>query len=544
MPIPGSFWGGMFPEASGMTFFAGHFPIAQGGSQPVPIAALLLESGSTMTIKWSTGISGTLIGKERRANLQHDPVIELAGPALIASSTVREQRALLAQYAAAGEPFAIGLPWEGVPLKTRTTGTTLPVESTAELDWAHPGVRLIVAHPTRTRGSISTYIVSTTADTIEVADAVGNVGELGAEIIPTIQCYLDPQQSFERFTGDSDPEEGDVERWSIKATAAVPGIVAAAQFATLELADVDGSGVMDGVTISALEIGAAGNDLSIRFVGDAIGVDYAEVVGDLLIYHFIPGVTTVAGMMSRIERTDFVAMLGDRTSDVLTIDDEFGPTALSGGADQLPVEMGTGATLTTFLAKPVWDEPINVSVGAQDSVQTRAQIVQLGGSAFPATKGPKPDWGRQISARRDLCERWQWAKKFIWYTKGAWRSFWLPTWRNDLVWISKAAGTITITSGAAAGDFFKWYPAHRTTLQLEQEDGTITYAQITSAVDNGNGTITVSIADTSGTPITLSSSPVTLLSWLELTRFAEDDIRVTFQQGLFVFPNTGRVIQR
>src|SRR3954468_10128341 len=118
MPIPGSFWGGMFPErpSGDVTFFAGHFPevVEAPASVPATIGALILESGSTMTIRWPTGIAFSLIDKERRSNLHDDPILEFTGTALVASSTVLANRSLLAQHAANGEPFSLGLPWEGI----------------------------------------------------------------------------------------------------------------------------------------------------------------------------------------------------------------------------------------------------------------------------------------------------------------------------------------------------------------------------------------------------------------------------------------------
>jgi hypothetical protein len=540
MPIPGSFWGGMFPErpSGDVTFFAGHFPevVEAPASMPATIGALILESGSTMTIRWPTGIAYSLIDKERRSNLHDDPILEFTGTALVASSTVLANRSLLAQHAANGEPFSLGLPWEGITVDDEAAGNVLFVPTTVNVDWVAIGVRVLVTHPEN--GVLESFITAFTADSITLNDAPGDVGDLGADIMPVIQVLLDPQQTFARFTG-----ELDVERWDIKATAAVAGIVAAAAYAKLALVDVAGSGVLDTVVLIAPLIGSAGNALSVQFIGDAVESDYASISGNRLTYHFIPGVTTVGGAIGRIERTDFFVVTGDRTTDVITLADEFGPTNLAGGLDQLPVEMGQGATLTAFAGRPIWDRPINTPSTAQDSIQTRAPLVELGAKSFAAANGPTAAWGRQISLNREIFEQWQWVKKFLWTVCGSWRTFWLPTWRNDLRWLESNAGTITVESGAAAGDFFTWYPRLRDHLRIQQ-DTTETYVRISAAVDNGDGTITLNIVDENDNAVTLSADDVDRLSWLELTRFSSDAQAPQFTKAKVELNTTGRVVQQ
>lgn len=87
-------------------------------------------------------------------------------------------------------------------------------------------------------------------------------------------------------------------------------------------------------------------------------------------------------------------------------------------------------------------------------------------------------------------------------------------------------------------NFFEWWPLQRTHVQITQQDGTITYAEIQSAVDNGDGTVTV------GMSVVLSGSPITLISWLELCRFEYDDIEVAFSGLDFKMKTTARVVQQ
>lgn len=543
----------MFPEraSSGdVTYFAGHFPeVVVGASAPQTVGALILESGSTMTIRWASGIAFSSTDFERRSNLVDDPVLEFTGTALVAGATGRVTRTQMAQYAALGETFSLGLPWEALAVDDEAVGNTVSVPSTVNIDWVAVGVRVLVTHA---NGVLESFIVSFTADSITLNDAVGIIGDLGAEIMPVIQVLLDPEQTILRYSGDGqdavEGNEDDVERWQIKAVAAVPGIVAAALYAELELSSVGGSGVMDDVVITAPQIGASGNLLTVTFVGDGGGLDYVETSGNALTYHFTPGVTTVGEMIGRIERSDFVVVTGPRTTDLLASGDAFGPVALAGGVDQLPVEMGQGITLATFagsdaVARAVWDQPVVVQTTAQDSIQTRAPLTEIGYGRFAASAGSRLAWGRQMSIKQEIIEQWQWIKKFLWTVRGSWKKFWLPTWRNDLRWLESNTGTITVESGAASGDFFRWYPALRDCIQIEQ-DTTITYARISAAVDNGDGTITLTIVDASSAPVTLTADEVDRISWLETTRFSNDENSATFEGAQVSFTATGRVVRQ
>jgi hypothetical protein len=249
-------------------------------------------------------------------------------------------------------------------------------------------------------------------------------------------------------------------------------------------------------------------------------------------------------MMSAIERNDTLLVAGSRPLTVMTGADVFGPTALSGGADANALPVGIGATVATFAGKPVWDRRVDVLGLAPDSIQSMTEAQDLGGLPFIAGSTSVPDWGRSLKLTRELGAEWQWFKKFASTVAGRFKSFWLASWRPDLVYASKAAGSITVTSGENAGNVFAWWPKHRTYLQIWQADGTLTYCRITAAVDNGNGTVTLTIVDAADVAVTIGASAVSMVSWLELVRLESDDVTVTFSDFNVAVSLTARVVQR
>ena len=117
------------------------------------------------------------------------------------------------------------------------------------------------------------------------------------------------------------------------------------------------------------------------------------------------------------------------------------------------------------------------------------------------------------------------------------RAFWLSTWRDDFTFVSKATNTVTVST-TDGSDFFGWWPDQRQYLQIVQADGTITRCKVTAAVDNGNGTATLTVG------VTLTSSAVTLVSWLELCRFESDDFSISWSGEGFQIEARARVVQQ
>jgi hypothetical protein len=211
--------------------------------------------------------------------------------------------------------------------------------------------------------------------------------------------------------------------------------------------------------------------------------------------------------------------------------------------DDVP-EVGVGATVATFAGRPVWDCGIDVEGTAPDSLQSMHTVEDPGGVPFAVGAAKVPDWGRALSYTRALRADWQWLKRFLDTVKGKFKSFWLPTWRADLVAVSTGTGTLTITAGEGAGDVFVWWPEHRTHIQIRQANGTITWARISAAVDNGDETVTLDIVDENDAAITLSGSAVSLVSWFELCRLESDDVVVAFDGNKFSMQAQARVVQQ
>jgi hypothetical protein len=108
--------------------------------------------------------------------------------------------------------------------------------------------------------------------------------------------------------------------------------------------------------------------------------------------------------------------------------------------------------------------------------------------------------------------------------------------------VSSGTGQITIQGPSEeTGDFFGWYPDVRQDIQIFQAGGVI-YARITSALDNGDGTLTLQIVDQDGVPITLSGA-VTFISWLEFCRLESDEISVTWEASMFTMQTIARVVR-
>lgn len=538
-----SYWSDMFPRASRgkNSHWNFHFPDTPGttvpGTSPKGAATFVLESDAKVTYAWRTGLFKSYSGKERRSGLIDDPAMRFEGRALLVGDNLRAVRSRIAQYAAKGRPFQLGLPYEELTLRAASTGTVVAVHSTAKADWAVAGQRVVVR---RFDGSayqhIEAVIQSVTGTTITIDETLGPVGELGASIMPLIAVFLEPQQGFQRYvTPDG------VEHWNIRARSAVAGFTSVDVTAQLALA-----GTAAGVVFYAPTAGTAGNSLQIQFVGDAVSIDSVDTsTPNLLVYHFIPGVTTVLQMCARIERTDFVMVTpfnpADRSTSALVGGDAFAATNLSGGADATPCTWGLTATLTTFMDTPVWDRGVQVEGTADDSVHTMAEVQDLGGLPFAAQSADVPDWGRRVAISRALLGEWQWAKKFLDTVKGRWKSFWLPTYRPDLVATAKAAGTLTVESGES--DVGAWYPLQRQTLAVRYSNQTWVYLQITDAVDNHDGTTTLDVADEDGVAVTLASVPE-LVCWLERTRLESDEVAVGFADARFNLSAVGRAVMQ
>jgi hypothetical protein len=550
----GRFWGPMYPDAwatAGRTFWGGMYPdpgpdadlVTPVGPSGVATFYLSLDSQFEVQFDWMTDIFKAYAGREKRTSLLDRPKRRFKGDAFLVDDTPRAVRAQLARYSSAGSAFMLGLPFEGITLTQDASGASVFVNSVAA-DWVNPGQRVLVValDGTTVEAVIQSATSATTPDRIDLNVAPGATGAAGGTIMPLIAIYLDPQQGFSRYPNPTGPE-----RWALNGLTMLFGFQASALRSSLDLAAAavgggGGSGSLAGASVRAKVAGAAGNLLNVRFIGTAppggeivIVVDSTDVE-----FYFAPGSTTVATMISEFQNNAVVEFYGSPSSvAVLGASDAFGPTALAGGTDLAYAEEGVGATVATHAGRPVWDRGVRVDGAVTDSLQAMNEIIDLGGVPTNLRQADVPDWGRAVDINRPLAEHWQWFKKFMVTVRGRQKAFWLPTYRADLSPISSGVGTLTIEGVSdATGAFFTWYPYMRNAIQIAQADGTITRATITDAVDNGDGTVTLT------TGVTLSGSAITMVSWLELCRFERDSFTVLFKGHNFGMATLARVVQQ
>jgi uncharacterized phage protein (TIGR02218 family) len=538
-----SFWGKWFGKKTiggrvrskwfGRWFGEGLPPGTVPPVTPSTASSFVLEDDVKVTYAWQTGLHKSFDGRETRSSIVEDPAARFEGSMLHGATTTRANRAKLARFAAQGAAFALGLPWEGVPIKSDSTGNTLFLESTVKLDWAVPGMRAIVKH--LLYGSAEVVVQSKTSTTITVyvpsLGVLGNIGKYGAVIMPAPAVFLDAQQGFQRY-------QVNLERWDVRARNANSGFESAAVTARLALSSVTGDSVLAGVTIEARTAGAAGNSITVQFIGDGTTLgSLTENVGlKTIVVHFSPGATPV-GRLSSLFASSTLAKANGATG-ITPMNGTFAATALAGGIDGGTISPGLGATVTTFLGRPVWDRGLDVTDTTAESIQAMNDPQDLGGLPFTAQTARVPDWGRSIAFSRKLASgEWQWTKKFLWTVRGRWKSFWLPTWRADLVATAIGTGTLTVS-----GDALAWYPAQRSYLATYTSAMVPTYLKIASAVDNLNGTVTLSVVDGAGTPVTLGALPA-MTCWLEPCHLESDEVSIQFKDFQFAMTLQAHVIQ-
>ncbi len=554
-----------------MSFFGRHFPTRHFGvarhfpGDPPPgvpptlggvaTFALVLDA-LKVTLAWETGMGKWWDGREARSNQSEDPAMRFNGEAVLVDGDLRALRGRLARYAALGRTFLLGLPYEELTLSDNATGTTVYVDpaSMALVDWALPGVRVIIQH--LAYGSWEGVIQSAAGGAIVVHDGIGdgpgNVGDRYARIMPAVPIYLEAQQGFLRYpnhiTATSEDSRDSAEKWQLRARCAVAGVTSATVPATLALTTA--SGYLDGARFQARTPGAAGNSIVVTITNDAATAagEFSEDTGLLTAHAKYYGATgtTVDAFAALINSSStLIKMLGAwQGADLLqATDDVLGPSNLAGGADGTPVEAGVGATLTTYRDRIIWDRGIVVKENAQDSMQSLTEVKDMGGLPYTGQTASVVDWGRHFEVTGDLGEPFQFVKKFLYTVKGKWKSWWLPTSRADLIAVSCGVGTLTVAGGETAGDLSAWYPTIRTDLEVSLVDDTTSWVRITAAVLNGDGTHTLTIVDEDDNPVSLDIDDIEMVSWLEVCRFEKDIIDIDISGATFKIETLARAIQ-
>lgn len=541
-----TFFGKMFPDANrvaGKIYWDGHFPdgsvdpAAVGGFGPAGVAVLVLDlrNGFTIKQKWGSEIQKASSGKEKRISHLDAPQQWFSGSALLTGDDLRAMRAKLARFAALGSVFMLGLQHEQLSLQADSSGTTLTVSTLRSVDWKKRGQRVLVKRGTV---AVAAVIQSVSGSQIVLDVAPGDAGLVGGVVMPLFPVYLEPQQDFPRYPVNA-------EEWNLRARAAIFDF--APEMASLDLGTVNASPTYDGVIIYARDFGAIGNTRTLAMAVGAVAADYNTIVesGGAVTYRYEAGVTTLDEMAATLELSSYLIMGGTYNgSTVIEAGDAFSATALTGG--EIAGSVGNGATLTTYAgdgtARPVWTRYLDNSATENDGVLAMTRILDHGGVPYALGTASRSDFHRYVTISEGSQPDWQWFKLFLSTVKGAQKSFWLPTWRPDMTFVSRTlpGGGVTemVVSTADGSDVFGWWPDQRQYVQVGAADGTLTRAKITAAVDNGDGTATLTLDQE------VASSAVVLISWLELCRFEKDEFDIAWSESGFSVDTTARVVQQ
>jgi hypothetical protein len=497
---------------------------------PNPVANFAARiEGLRLTLAWATGLFKSEDGKEQRENLLDDPQLTFEGEAMLFGAEALALRVQLAQHAASGATFGLGLPYEMTTLDADADGESIPV-TTAALDWAVPGQRVLILRGADDDIDEATGVIQdVAADSILLDVDPGDAGVRGAVIMPIAQVLLDPQQGFARHR----TEDG-ADRWHFKAyaerfgfpAAAVPGELTV----TLASYEVTFRARTPGVSVTlTLEFGAVEPTASIS----------ADELGNYTLAIDMPTDSTLGELNAYMNELGLIWMLGDFDPDAAMIfADQFTSQAFVGASAGGPGDMGLGATVTEFADRPLWDRRLENPSTLTESIQSMAEIVEVGIGVPTATASSEiPDWGRQIKLSGELGAEWQWLKAFLGTVRGQWKAFYLPTWRKDLTVIGNAGAT-SLTINAAIGAYDLWASRGYSCLQVRQGDD-VRYVEVTAAVNNGDGTITLTVDGD-----TLDAEPVDMCSWCELVHLDSDEVVVEFRDARFETSMRARVVQQ
>jgi hypothetical protein len=440
----------------------------------------------------------------------------------------------------------------------RNGGPLLPVDNTSLLDWAVPGQRIAITVP-ETDDEVTERVIQEVSATGLILDETisDDLCDLGSEVIPTVPVLLDPQQTFDRYATDED-----IESWQLQARAVGFGFPAAAMPARLPIEGLATSGVLDGVVLIAKTAGTGGNAITVEFTADALsGVEIEEDVALSYVHVKFEGdIATVGELFTAISgASTLVSMIGTwEDSDVMaSSDDEFDEFPMGGGTEATDSTMGVGAEVTTFADLPVFDRGSDLISGASDQMHSMLDIMDLGAEPFAIGSATMPDWGRYVGFSREDAEEHQWLKLFLFVVQGHRGSWWLPTFRHDLVAVEDGPTAVpgsvlpalregVIVIDSTIGAINTWFPTRYRYVLVEHADESTFLCEIMSVTDNGDGTADLIVeADPEDASARLpASAAIARISWLDLCRFESDAIGVAFSGPTIAMSEMGRVVQQ
>lgn len=127
----------------------------------------------------------------------------------------------------------------------------------------------------------------------------------------------------------------------------------------------------------------------------------------------------------------------------------------------------------------------------------------------------------QCSYTIEGSEEYERFRSFMYYMQGRARTFWVPTFMQDIDMLEDASSAtdITVETCGLAGMIPN---AERTHIRVEQIDGTIAYREITEVVDNLDGTETITL----GTSLTAAVEDIARISFMTLMRSDQDSVEM------------------
>ena len=186
-----------------------------------------------------------------------------------------------------------------------------------------------------------------------------------------------------------------------------------------------------------------------------------------------------------------------------------------GGTDGTPMPVLGGL--------PILDEPQIARGDADEAIRYRSEVMDHGAVRVLYPGQPHPDVGGQRSFRiNGRFEMQQW-KLFLDTVKGRQGTFFVPSHRPDLVYVSSTPGYpssgLTITDD---GDYVGTrYPSlAMRSLMLRYPDGSSVPCSVSSATDNGDGTQLLVLS------AYLPAGPPTRIELMPLTRLASDTVEI------------------
>lgn len=204
-----------------------------------------------------------------------------------------------------------------------------------------------------------------------------------------------------------------------------------------------------------------------------------------------------------------------------------GVLTVNGQAATVRTTWGTGASLTTFDSFPVLNKRIILATTFKEQVRDDLQLIDYG-AAFGVVSE------RTAGAVRRM-HQWtvtgdtdrQFWKLLLSTLRGRQGAMLVPTWLDDLVINTQpTVGATSLLIKSTPNYVTSWFAMGIKHLQLEHADGTVEYAKVTAAVDNGNGTQTLTVA------VGVSGTAITRISLLELCRLDSDDATLAWGSGL------------